>query len=255
MLNDKSELERLMQRPEFPQSNRYDPEWVINNRMGLNALWLTEWLCEKMRITPGMRILDLGCGRALSSLFLAQEFDVQVWATDLWISASDNRKQIEEAGLSDRVFPIHADARELPYADEFFDAIVIINSLIYFATDDLYLSYLNRFVKRKGQIGAVMNCAMQEIETPLPEHLLPFWAQECWTFHPIEWWRKHWDRTGLVDIEIADTLKDGCAIWLQFNKARVLAGNDSDALKTDIAVMEQDKGEYLGWGRIIAERQ
>lgn len=36
--------------------------------------------------------------------------------------------------------PIHADARSLPFAAEFFDAIVCIDSFLYYGTDDLYLS-------------------------------------------------------------------------------------------------------------------
>jgi len=51
-----------------------------------------------------------------------------VWATDLWIAATDNWKRICEAGLEDSVFPIHADAKALPYADQFFDAIVALDS-------------------------------------------------------------------------------------------------------------------------------
>jgi SAM-dependent methyltransferase len=251
---DKSHLKQLMERPEFPRSNTYDPEWVIENRMGLNALWLTEWLCQKMRTESGMRVLDLGCGRAMSSIFLAKEFGVEVWATDLWIEATDNRERIDKAGLSDKVFPIHADARSLPYAQEFFDAIVMIDSGIYFATDDLYLKYLHGFVRKGGHIGAVMNCSMREINAPVPTHLKPFWDQDCWSWHDVEWWRKHWGRTGLVDIKVADTLPDGCKIWLQFNKARMAAGNNSQSLKTDIEVMERDRGEYMGWGRVIAER-
>ena len=63
-----------------------------------------------------MRVLDLGCGKAVISVFLAREFAVQVWATDLRISASDNSKRIADHGMSDSVFPIHADARRLPFA-------------------------------------------------------------------------------------------------------------------------------------------
>jgi cyclopropane fatty-acyl-phospholipid synthase-like methyltransferase len=37
-----------------------------------------------------MRVLDLGCGRAATSIFLRREFGVQVWATDLWTNASEN---------------------------------------------------------------------------------------------------------------------------------------------------------------------
>ena len=54
-----------------------------------------------------MRVLDMGCGKAISSIFLAQEFGVQVWATDLWISAAENWQRIRETEVADRVFPIH----------------------------------------------------------------------------------------------------------------------------------------------------
>lgn len=65
---------------EYPLSANYDSEWVRKNEMGPNALWLTESLTQVMEIKSGMRILDLGCGTAMSSIFLAKEFNVQVWA-------------------------------------------------------------------------------------------------------------------------------------------------------------------------------
>lgn len=71
--------------------------------MGPNALWLTEWLCESMVFTPGMRVLDMGCDRAMSPIFLAKEFGVQVWANDPWVSASDNWQRIREAGVDDEL--------------------------------------------------------------------------------------------------------------------------------------------------------
>ena len=117
-----------------------------------------------MDLRPGMRVLDLGCGRASSSIFLRREFGVQVWATDLWFSASENIQRIRDAGVEDGVFPIHADARSLPFAAEFFDAIVCIDSFFYYGTDDLYLNYLARFVKPGGQVGIAGAGLMQEIE-------------------------------------------------------------------------------------------
>ena len=62
----------------FPRSSKYHPEWVIASVSGgANALWLTEWLAAALDLRPGMRVLDLGCGRAMSSIFLCREFDVQ----------------------------------------------------------------------------------------------------------------------------------------------------------------------------------
>ena len=102
----------------FPRSSQYHPEWVIA-RPGsgsANALWLTEWLTSAMELRPGMRVLDLGCGPAMSSIFLRREFGVQVWATDLWQSPSENLQRIRDAGAQDGVFPVHADARSLSFA-------------------------------------------------------------------------------------------------------------------------------------------
>jgi cyclopropane fatty-acyl-phospholipid synthase-like methyltransferase len=78
---------------------------------GANSLWLAEWLADALKLQPGMRVLDLGCGRACSSIFLRREFGVQVWAADLWFSVSENMQRIRDAGVEDGVFPLHADAR------------------------------------------------------------------------------------------------------------------------------------------------
>src|SRR3974390_26475 len=111
----------------FPRASKYHPEWVLASASGgANPLWLTEWLAAALDLRPGMRGLDLGCGRAMSSIFLRREFGVQVWATDLWFSASENLQRIQDAGVEDGVFPIQADARSLPFAAEFFEAVVCI---------------------------------------------------------------------------------------------------------------------------------
>src|SRR5213593_1614205 len=156
----------------FPRSSRYHPEWVLANASGgANALWLTEWLAAALDLRTGMRVLDLGCGRASSSIFLRREFGVQVWAADLWFSVSENIQRIRDAGVEDAVFPIHADARSLPFAPDFFDAVVSIDSFVYYGTDDLYLNYLARFVKPGSPVGIAGAGLVQEIESSVPEHL------------------------------------------------------------------------------------
>jgi cyclopropane fatty-acyl-phospholipid synthase-like methyltransferase len=148
----------------FPRSNKYSPEWLIAGCSGgANPLWLTEWLTSSVDLHPGMRVLDLGCGRALSSIFLRHEFEVEVWAVDLWFSASENLQRIRDADVEHGVYPIHAEARSLPFADDFFDAVISIDSFPYYGTDEHYLSYLARFVKPGGQIAIAGAGLMREI--------------------------------------------------------------------------------------------
>ena len=166
---DEQELTRR-----FPRSQQYSPEWICENGMGGNPLWQTEWLCEQIELKPGMRVLDLGCGRAKSSIFLAREFGVEVWATDLWIAATENWQRVRDAGLTNRVFPLHCDARALPFAAEFFDAIIAVDCFSYFGTDDLFLNYLVQFVKPGGPIGIAGAGLVQEMPSPVPAHLCGF---------------------------------------------------------------------------------
>ena len=233
----------------FPLSSQYHPEWIIASASGgANSLWLTEWLSSVMDFKPGMRVLDLGCGWAASSIFLAREFGLQVWATDLWISASENIQRIRDADLLDQVFPIHADARALPFAGEFFDAIVSIDSFFYYGTDDLYLNYLANFVKSDGQIGIAGAGLMQEVES-VPEHLRSQWTQDHWCLHSADWLRRHWERTGIVEVEVADTMPDGWKRWLDWHK--IVAPDNH----TEIKALEADAGRYLGYVRMVGRRR
>ena len=234
----------------FPRSSQYHPEWVIASASGgANPLWLTEWLATALDLRPGMRVLDLGCGRAASSIFLRREFGVQVWAADLWFNVSENGQRIRDAGVADGVFPIHADARSLPFDAGFFDAIVCIDSFVYFGTGELYLNYLARFVKPDGQVGIAGAGLTQEISGPVPEHLRPWWTNDLWCLHSPGWWRRHWERTGIMKIEVADTLPDGWQLWLDWHRV-VAPGNEAE-----IKALEADQGDYLGYVRLVGRRQ
>ncbi|MBO8160170.1 MAG: methyltransferase domain-containing protein [Thermosipho sp. (in: Bacteria)] len=248
----KDEKINILYNEKFPLSNKYDPEWIIENSMGPNVLWLCEWLCEKIDLKPGMRVLDLGSGKAISSIFLAKEFNVEVWSYDLWVDPTENWKRIKKEKVENKVYPIHGDARNLPFAEEFFDAILSIDSYIYFGTDDLYLNYLQKFLVPGGVIGIVIPGLMKEFENGVPEHLKDFWGQDCWSWHTVDWWRKLWDRTGLVKIEVADTMPDGCDLYIKWKEAQDTFGKNP--WPDDTAILKKDKGEYVGFIRLVAKK-
>lgn len=235
---------------QFPLASKYHPEWLAASISGgANSLWLAEWLASAMELRPGMRVLDLGCGRAASSIFLHREFGVRVWATDLWFSPTENARRISDAGAGDGVIPIHADARSLPFAAEQFDAIFSIDSFMYYGTDDLFLGNLARFLKPGGRIGIALSGLMHEIEGDVPEHLRAFWTPEVWCLHSAAWWRRHWERTGIVEIETADSMPDGWLRWLDWQRA---VAPDNHA---EIQAVEEDRGRTLGYVRAVARRR
>jgi len=266
----------------FPRSHTYNLEWIREGGMGSHPLWLAEWLSQGLDLRPGMRVLDLGCGKAKSSIFLAREFGVEVWATDLWVSPSENYQRIRDANLDShlplplgegrgeglgegrgeggegrgegvlkraRVFPLRANAHKLPYAAEFFDVITAHDCYSYFGTDDLYLNYLVQFVKPLGQIGIAGAGLAQEISAGVPEHLKSFWSQDFWCLHSASWWRNHWSRTGLVDVEVADNMPNASEVWTHWQR------QNSPDNTAEIETVERDAGEYLTYIRQIARRR
>lgn len=240
----------LLLSEQFPRASQYHPEWIRASASGgANPLWLAEWLSTALELRPGLRVLDLGCGRAMSSIFLHREFGVQVWAVDLWFSAAENLQRIRDAGVEQGVFPLHANARALPFAANFFDVIVSLDSYFYYGTDDLYLSYLARFLKPGGQLGIAGVGLVQEIEGALPAHLQDWWTPELWCMHSAPWWQRHWARTGIVDVEVADTMPNGWQRWLDWHHVM------NPENKVEIETITADAGAYLGYVRAVGRRR
>ncbi|MDQ1016076.1 methyltransferase domain-containing protein [Streptomyces afghaniensis] len=249
--------------PRHPRSNAYDVRWTIENQMGPHALWLLEWLAPALgleQLPPGARVLDLGCGRAMTSVFLAKEYEVQVVAADLWIKPDENAARIAEAGVADRVLPVFAEAHDLPFGEGSFDAIVSVDAYQYFGTNDLYLPELTRLLKPGGRIGVVMPALREEINGhEPPAHLKEYWQKDpgFWAFHTPAWWRRQWTRTGAVEVETADWLEDGWRDWLLWSE--VCAEESPSEFMADMArwsveLMHADVEHVLGFARVVGRR-
>jgi cyclopropane fatty-acyl-phospholipid synthase-like methyltransferase len=248
--------ERVPWPSRFPRSARYDARWQFDNAMGPNPLWLLESLADVMPLEVGSRVLDLGCGKAITSVFLAKEYGVTVWAADLWIEPTENLVRLREAGVDDRVFPLKVEAHAIPFAEGFFDAIVSIDAYHYFGTDDLYLSYLARFVKPGGRIGIVVPGLVDEVDA-IPEHLRECWEPDYYSFHSPAWWARHWRRGGVVDVVSADLVPDGWEAWLRWDElgARFLTGWRRDVCERFVTALRRDAGATLGFTRVVATRR
>lgn len=125
------------------------------------------------------RTLDLGCGQALTSIFLANETGARsVFAFDLWIPATDNAWRIRENGLSDRVIPIHGDALDMPFAKDYFDAIVSVDSYHYFGCKKgIFAEKILPFVKQNGYVMIVIPGLAKEPQGEM-KRLFQEWAPD-----------------------------------------------------------------------------
>lgn len=177
------------------KSNKYKDLFTKEYLMGPNSVRLLEEMLEKYPLGQGKRVLDLGCGKGLTSLFLSKETDANVFATDLWISATENNARFNEWGISEKVVPIHADANDLPFSNEYFHAVVAIDSLHYVAAEPHFFDKkILPLLKPNGVAIIAMPGLKKEIHGNEPD-IIRKWLDgeenEYHLYHSREWWLNH----------------------------------------------------------------
>lgn len=245
---NQSELNKL-----FPKTARYNSEWVKQNSLLHNTLLYTESLCNALDIKEEQRVLDLGCGKAVSSIFLAKEYNVQVWAVDREISPTENYIRIKEMSCENNVFPLQLDARRLPFPKNFFDVVISIDSFSYYATDNWYLPYLSQFIKPGGMLAFSEWCCSKEFNNvnEVPEYL-----QKCYTgfgfhgMHSIEWWKNHFTKIGLFEVINSDILPGNKYILEDF----IQEFENMESEREIVKALQQDTLNIINTFRIVGKR-
>ncbi len=177
---------------QYTKAQKYDIHLIKQKIMGPNPLKLEEELMKDNNIKPGAVVMDLGSGQGITSVFLTKEYGFKVYATDLWSEAEENQKFFSEMGLTeDKIIAVKADATNLKYEKEFFDAVVSTDSYNYFGRDENYLDKkLLPFVKKGGYIYIVVPGMKKDCHNNIPKELLLSWTPEQLDYiHDIEYWK------------------------------------------------------------------
>lgn len=226
-------------------------ELITQNSMGPNPIRLLRWNLEGVDIPAGSRILDLGSGKGLTSILLANDYQAEVIPFDKDIEPSRALGAMRACKAERVPLPIQGNARDLPFPESYFDFIIATDSYIYFGTDDLYAPYISKYLKPGGLLCFTVPGFNKDVpgDAQLPDHLRPFWADECWTWHTKEWWHSHLERTGHFKVLACDSMKDSYSFW----KEETLLGPE-EWRDADLGVIEKDQGEYMGFIKLVARR-
>ena len=185
----------------FGKRTDYDWDFLLQNLMGPNCVRLADELTQKIRLRSAMRVLDLGCGMGLTSIFLAREFDVQVFATDLWIAPTENYERFKQFQVEDKIIPIYAEAHALPFAHGYFDAVISIDAFHHFGAEANYLdTHIVPLVNKGGTIAVSVPGLQKDFPAGIPAVLQPFW-QENMNMYSSKWWQALWEQSPNITIE------------------------------------------------------
>ncbi|HEY5106364.1 MAG TPA: class I SAM-dependent methyltransferase [Caulobacteraceae bacterium] len=182
--------------------------------MGPGGLFLAARMLREVAAAPTMRIMDLGCGRGATSVFLAERLDATIHSVDLWNSAEERLALIERHGLQDRITPLQLDVtRRLPFAAGYFDLIFCMDAFHYFGARRGVLARLAGHLKPGGQLVVGNPCFDRELKGAPPAAYVEPWASEFSKYHSPAWWGRRLRGTGLfADVRVQEA-EDGKALW------------------------------------------
>ncbi len=136
----------------------------------------TKELAGLCHIGEGAYVLDVGCGAGVTSCFLARQYGCRVVGVDIrakMVERSEERASRE--GVADRVEFRVADAQDLPFDDDLFDA-VITESVTSFPEDKQRA--VNEYVRVTRPGGYVGLAESTWLKVPPPPELVAWASQD-----------------------------------------------------------------------------
>ena len=233
-------------------SKKYETPELMEKIMGPNPIKLEEELMLGHKIPDGSVVCDLGSGQGLTSVFLSKEYGFKVYAADLWSDPEENKKFFESMGLTEeQIIPVKADAKNLPFEKEFFDAVVTTDSYNYFGRDPKYLDEkLLPFVKDGGYIYISIPGMKKDCHDDLPKELLLSWTPEQLDYmRDVAYWRAMVEQcVGAELIEIGE-MESNDEVWADWLK------QENEYAVGDRKSMEAGGGKYLNFIKIVLRKK
>ena len=155
----------------------------------IGGLEATEALIELCHIGEGKYVLDVGCGAGVTPCFIARKCGCRVVGVDILEGMVDrSRERAQREGLMDRVEIRLADAQDLPFKDNLFDA-VITESVTAFPDDKQ--KAVNEYVRVTKPGGYVGLNESAWLKFPPPPEMVAWASQDLGAnvkpLTPAEW--------------------------------------------------------------------
>ena len=236
----------------YPKSQKYQTPELLSKIMGPNPIKLEEELLIGNKIPPHATVCDLGSGQGLTSMFLVKEYGFRVYAADLWSDPAENRKFFDEMGLTEaEIIPVKADAENLPFEKDFFDAVISTDSYNYFGRDPDYLDQkLLPFVKSGGYIYVTVPGMKKDLHQNLPPELLLSWTPEQLDYlHDVSYWKGIVGACRGAEIVEVSEMQSNEEVWADW-----LAQENEYAIG-DRKSMDAGGGKYLNFVKIVLRKK
>lgn len=236
----------------YVKADKYDTPELQARIMGPNPIKLTEELMKFNRSPVGATVLDLGCGMGVTSVFLAEQYGFTVYAADLWNEPEENRKFFSSRNLADsRIKAVKADANDLPFEKEFFDAVVCTDSYNYFGRDGKFLDEkLLPYIKHGGYVYLCIAGMKNDLHKNIPPELTLSWTAEQLDYiHDLKYWTGIISQSVNAEIIAAEEMLSNYEVWNDW------IAQDNDYARGDAKAIRAGACKYLNFLAFVLKKR
>lgn len=253
---------RAPERAAYPELDNYSRDDIYRDFFGGGGLYLVVRMLRLLGLQKGQNVLDLGCGKGESSVYMARHHGVRVTALDLWTTSDFMTRKFTERGVLDRICAIQMNATgPLPFAEDEYDAIFCMNSFSFYGAEPGFLPHLLKHLKSGGRLclgSEVLSCEFTSeqladppyvyaFNLPAPNEQVNVFDDDFIKQHSPNWWQDFFQDSGLMEVETCYELEDAEAIYQEL--IRYEHENNIDPFDVQICL------DQLEWGHAHQPRK
>ena len=170
------------------------------------------------RLTPGSRLLDVGCGLGGSARILARDYGFEVLGISISSQQIDRARALTPEHLPCRFAVM--DALAIPIADGYFDAVWTVEAAPHIANKQRFANELLRLLKPGGQLVMAdwnqrdpRNQTPSRLEKMVLSILLEQWGHAAFASMEAVQEHLHASPYGCVNLETADWSEATLPAW------------------------------------------
>ncbi len=161
----------------------------------IGGIKATSELVKLCKIRKGNKVLEVGCGVGLTSVYLAKK---GCKVTGIDISKGMIRKAKERAEKKKvKIEFLVADAQKLPFGNSVFDAVICESVMAFIPDKKRAMKEFARVVKRGGHVGITEVAWIKEPPAEMKKKMNDFAGSEL---HTPEGWKKLFMDAGLKNV-------------------------------------------------------
>jgi ubiquinone/menaquinone biosynthesis C-methylase UbiE len=160
---------------------------VLENTLHPGGLKLTERLAEVAMLKPGCKVLEIGCGKGITAIFLARNYGCSITGIDISpIQIASATERTKNENMVGETSFIAADCQELPLFTDLFDMVFSECSISLVQNKKRILDEIWRVLKPGGRLTITDLVRRDNEVTNEPSETVPLFMSSFALFPCIE---------------------------------------------------------------------